>query len=51
MKEQKNNNQNIYNILITLLLTMSLVYAINLNNIFKIIRIYKYSITASNLLY
>lgn len=36
MEEQKNNNQNIYNILIILLLTMSLVYAINLNNAFKL---------------
>lgn len=36
MEEQKNNNQNIYDILIILLLTMSLLYAINLNNAFKL---------------
>lgn len=51
MEEQMNNSQKIYTWLTILLLTISLVYALNLNKIFKIIRICKHYIINDNLFY
>jgi|GEM_PF-3519444 hypothetical protein len=51
MEEQMDKNQKIYTWSIMLLLTISLIYAMNSNKIFRVIRICEHYTVNNNLLY